>query len=502
MPQNEERLEHLCTQLRWRLTEYGECWYEIGVSDDGQLTGIDRATFGASMEALKTMCQRVHAEITRVDRFPVGGPKSGRFVAEVHIRPLEARSQSTESSAGPGTTAEIRVAFAGDSAAGKSTLIGVLVYGQLDNGRGDARLSLLRHRHEILSGRTTSVAVEPLVLIRSGGANDPLIPMRFDAIESTDHLALANRRLMLEAPKVLQFFDLPGHPKMHRSALSTLSSLAGPDLVCLVISAEAENVDAALASATEQLVLLDALGLETIIVLSKIDVLEDAVLAYWTEACSALGRPVFAASATTGAGINKLLAHLISASPSPTKTVPRENTLFAIESVKACEDIGLVLKGTLLEGKLDGRDWFVGPLQNGTTFFFKPVGIDSMQRLRLPVHQVAGQLMAAVAVGTPPCSITRGMLLVSHPSLYADQIKTRFTWDSPNLISGTPVYGKEVSGMLHCGCARVAVRASLGQGSEGLSVHIEIVDEAPVFLCPTLKLVLVTNGFVLAGRYQ
>ena len=41
--------------------------------------------------------------------------------------------------------------------AGKSTLLGVLTHGELDNGRGLARLKLFRHKHEMESGRTSSV---------------------------------------------------------------------------------------------------------------------------------------------------------------------------------------------------------------------------------------------------------------------------------------------------------------------------------------------------------
>lgn len=45
----------------------------------------------------------------------------------------------------------------GNVDAGKSTLLGVLTHGELDNGRGHARLKLFRHKHEIESGRTSSV---------------------------------------------------------------------------------------------------------------------------------------------------------------------------------------------------------------------------------------------------------------------------------------------------------------------------------------------------------
>lgn len=41
--------------------------------------------------------------------------------------------------------------------AGKSTLLGVLTHGELDNGRGFARQKLFRHKHEMESGRTSSV---------------------------------------------------------------------------------------------------------------------------------------------------------------------------------------------------------------------------------------------------------------------------------------------------------------------------------------------------------
>ena len=36
-----ERMQHLLTQMLWRLEEgNGRCFYEIGVSDNGELTGL------------------------------------------------------------------------------------------------------------------------------------------------------------------------------------------------------------------------------------------------------------------------------------------------------------------------------------------------------------------------------------------------------------------------------------------------------------------------------
>jgi GTPase len=46
---------------------------------------------------------------------------------------------------------------------GKSTLVAVLTHGAdgrplLDNGRGSARMAVFRHKHEIESGRTSSIS--------------------------------------------------------------------------------------------------------------------------------------------------------------------------------------------------------------------------------------------------------------------------------------------------------------------------------------------------------
>lgn len=53
----------------------------------------------------------------------------------------------------------------GNVDAGKSTLLGVLTHGELDNGRGYARQRLFRHKHEMESGRTSSVGNDILGIL-------------------------------------------------------------------------------------------------------------------------------------------------------------------------------------------------------------------------------------------------------------------------------------------------------------------------------------------------
>lgn len=50
------------------------------------------------------------------------------------------------------------MAVCGNVDSGKSTTIGVLTRGVLDNGRGLARSHVFVHKHEIETGRTSSVS--------------------------------------------------------------------------------------------------------------------------------------------------------------------------------------------------------------------------------------------------------------------------------------------------------------------------------------------------------
>ena len=58
---------------------------------------------------------------------------------------------------------KIKMAVCGPVDAGKSSLIGVLTKGFLDDGRGYARGKVLKHKHELDSGRTSDITFNPLI---------------------------------------------------------------------------------------------------------------------------------------------------------------------------------------------------------------------------------------------------------------------------------------------------------------------------------------------------
>ena len=139
------RLEHLITQMKWRLKEgNGEAFYNLGVADSGALVGLEEKEMNETVNCIKTMASRLKASATIVENNPVTNTRS-----YVVMRISLAISNKH--------FVEIQVAVLGNTDAGKSTLISVLTSKELDNGRGRARLNIFRHKHEIETGRTSSV---------------------------------------------------------------------------------------------------------------------------------------------------------------------------------------------------------------------------------------------------------------------------------------------------------------------------------------------------------
>ena len=52
----------------------------------------------------------------------------------------------------------VKVAMVGNVDSGKTTLVGVLSKGLMDDGRGQARLRVFNYPHEAQNGRTSSIA--------------------------------------------------------------------------------------------------------------------------------------------------------------------------------------------------------------------------------------------------------------------------------------------------------------------------------------------------------
>lgn len=141
---NSDDLESLVERLALRLREgRGECIYEVGVAEHSDECGLTRELIEKSVSTLGQIAAGLNAKISLLREKATGGLLTADYLVRQQFDTKDFM--------------EVRVAVVGNVDAGKSTLLGVLTHGELDNGRGFARLKLFRHKHEIESGRTSSV---------------------------------------------------------------------------------------------------------------------------------------------------------------------------------------------------------------------------------------------------------------------------------------------------------------------------------------------------------
>jgi len=137
------------------------------------------------------------------------------------------------------------VSVIGDVECGKSTLIGVLTRGCLDDGHGLARMQVFRHRHEIENGRTSSISehtigVTPDGRFCSADDFDDFGDGEFSGDEQLyddggDHLG-GRKAAADAATRYVTLSDLAGHKKYFKVTASGLASQF-PDYAMLVVDA-------------------------------------------------------------------------------------------------------------------------------------------------------------------------------------------------------------------------------------------------------------------------
>lgn len=148
----EEQFELLQKRLKERIAESrGETIYELGIGEDGSENGLDADEYAASLATLQSLATTLNADCVELRRRKGEKGTTGQYLVRQKVDEADFM--------------EIRVAVVGNVDAGKSTLLGVLTHGELDNGRGFARQRLFRHKHELESGRTSSVGNDILVMM-------------------------------------------------------------------------------------------------------------------------------------------------------------------------------------------------------------------------------------------------------------------------------------------------------------------------------------------------
>jgi GTPase len=111
----------------------------------------------------------------------------------------------------------IRIAVVGNVDAGKSTLIGTLTTSALDDGRGSSRCAIMKHRHEIESGRTSTATSHLLGFRHSGEPIAGRDRIRANKMKSEDEIAR-------ESYRIVTLMDLAGHEKYLKTTIHGVSS--------------------------------------------------------------------------------------------------------------------------------------------------------------------------------------------------------------------------------------------------------------------------------------
>jgi len=153
-----------------------------------------------------------------------------------------------------------RVAVIGSVDAGKSTLIGTLTTGILDDGRGQSRNLITKYKHEIETGRTSTISSHLL------GFNTIGKPIVSSSSKTTKPKLKTEDEIAAEADKIVSLVDLAGHDKYLKTTIHGVSS-GMVDYALVLVNAKHPPTHMTL----QHIGLASAYGIPIVVVLTKID---------------------------------------------------------------------------------------------------------------------------------------------------------------------------------------------------------------------------------------
>lgn len=321
---------------------------------------------------------------------------------------------------------EIRISMMGSVDAGKSSLIGVLTQGELDNGRGRARLQMFRHYHEIKSGRTSCVSHELLGFDDHGN----VINYKHNEMMKAEEISELSSKL-------ISFMDLAGHRRYMRTTIQAVSGYS-PHFIALAIASGNLN-----SMTIENLQIIKAFKIPFFVVLTKIDLVspDAGTLKQLYQLLNEVDRlktpllidsvndfrlldgesnqkyiPIFCVSNVTGAGLNLLQKYLFMLTPNVNENeqqrLDKESPEFHIDEIFRVQGVGTIVGGLLVKGTMHEKTSVkCGPGPNGE--FYSGV-IKSIHRNKFPCKSIKSNQSASVCISLPdePTNLRSGMVLV------------------------------------------------------------------------------------------
>lgn len=436
MPADTDRLSSLTSQMKWRLAEGdNEAIYKLGYDDFGNPIGLSKSDLEESLKNFTKMALDLNCEVSIKGTAVAPTSKDAKGEEERMVCELVVRKNPTEEE----TACEIKMAILGNVDSGKSTFVGVMCKGGLDNGRGLSRTNVFRHRHEIENGRTSSISRQVMGFDNKGavvnyGASSWRTPSMSDIVANSS--------------KMITFVDLAGHEKYLRTTVFGLTSQS-PDYATLVLGA---NMGVQRMT-KEHLGMAIALKIPLVIVVTKIDLAPETILKETIEnmckilKSKAAGRkrpymvnslddvavaarsvsagidvtgfvPIFQVSNVTGAGLDLYKAFLnLIPSQRSWEMKKKEPVMVSIDDCFNVPGVGVIVSGVISSGIVEiGTPLLLGPDSLGK---FKDVSVKSIHDKQINVKRVAAGASASFSLKLPhgeklkKVDIRKGMALVS-----------------------------------------------------------------------------------------
>lgn len=403
-------LQQLAGLLQSRIDEgHGETLFDLGQEDNGETMNFTKEQWELGLSRLHEAASTLKSDVRVLLTFNVGGPEEAETPnpkdTSCHGKLLIRQAPAT-----PEEVIETRIAVVGNVDAGKSTMLGVLVKGNLDDGRGKARVNLFRHKHEIESGRTSSVGMEIMGFDTSGDVVASNVPGR----------KLTWSEIGTRSAKVISFTDLAGHERYLRTTVFGLLS-SSPNYCLLMVAAN----NGLIGMSKEHLGIALALNVPVMVVITKIDIcpphiLEQTIIQLTrilkspgarkipifvktrqdtittaTQFVSQRICPIFQVSNVTGECLDlvRIFLNILPHHGHYDAQAPFE---FHINDTFSVPFVGTVVSGVVKSGIIHAGDTvLIGPDSLGQ---FQTTNIRSIERKRIPVPMCAAGQSASFAL--------------------------------------------------------------------------------------------------------
>ncbi|KAM9879691.1 elongation factor Tu GTP binding domain-containing protein [Verticillium dahliae] len=406
-----ETLKQLSKNLAERIDEgHGETVFDLGFENNGDSLGLDLDQWHTAYKRLDEAAQLVHANCQLLLTKNVGGEVEAPSAKSSKDKDCSGKVMIRQKPNTVEDVIETRIAVVGNVDAGKSSLLGVLVKGDLDDGRGKARVNLFRHKHEIESGRTSSVGMEILGFDTAGQVVVSDVPGR----------KLSWEEIGKRSSKVITFTDLAGHEKYLRTTVFGLLS-SSPNYCLLMVAAN----NGLIGMSKEHLGIALALNVPVMVVITKVDICPPQILEQTigqitkilkspgakkipifikdreecintaTQFISQRICPVFQVSNVTGANLD-LVRTFLNILPHHGRYDSEAPFEFHINDTFSVPFVGTVVSGIVKSGVIHaGDNILIGPDSLGQ---FMTTSIRSIERKRLGVPAASAGQSASFAL--------------------------------------------------------------------------------------------------------